>query len=184
MRGAERFGSSGRTSGRVVDRPGLRRREVLRGAGLLLGAVLLPRLRARGVEPYGLPEDVRAKLEESALVTISPLHRDGRESHCHGEVWFLFDGGDVLISTERTTWKARALASDRDGARIWVGKLDRGGSTFLARARAERDRAAFERLLEAFGRKYPEGWQKWEPRFKQGYEDGSRILIRYEPVGP
>jgi hypothetical protein len=171
----------------------IRRREVLKGSGLLLGTLLLPSLRGWGAEEYELPDATREALDASPLVYISPLHADGRESKCHGEVWFLFDRGDVLISTARTTWKARALASGREHARIWVGDYGRGrrvrdefreAPTFQTQAREERDRAALDRLVTAFGKKYPDEWGKWEPRFKKGFEDNSRVLIRYEPTGP
>ena len=171
----------------------IRRRELLKGTGLLLGTLILPRSRVWGAEGYELPEGTRKALHESPLVYISPLQSDGRESRCHGEVWFLFDRGDVLISTGRKTWKARALASGRDQARIWVGDFGRGrsvddrfreGPTFKAHAREELDRAALDRMVAAFGKKYPDEWGKWEPRFKKGFEDRSRVLIRYQPKAP
>jgi hypothetical protein len=168
----------------------IRRRQLLRGAGLAVGTLLLPRVRIRA-EDSPLSDRARRALAESPLVYISPLHSDDRESSCHGEVWFLFDKGDVLISTGRTTWKARALASGKDRARIWVGDFGRGsgvgdrfrqGPTFMARAREENERAALERMVAAFGKKYPDEWGKWESRFKKGFEDGSRVLIRYQPI--
>jgi hypothetical protein len=170
---------------------GILRREVLRGGGLLLGALLLPRLRALGEERFALSTQAREALEQSPLVYVSPLRRGGGESRCHGEVWFTFDEGSVLLCTQRSTWKARALEKGLDRARVWVGDFGRGkevreefrqGPTFEARARIERDPAAFERLLAAFARKYPQEWGRWEPRFKEGYADGSRVLIRYEPL--
>lgn len=169
---------------------GLSRRELLVGAAAGLGALALP-LRFARAEVAKLPAATIAALEESPLVYISPLHRDGRESSCHGEVWFFWDRGSVLISTATKTWKARALNSGRDRARIWVGDfgpVSRAGDRFRsaprfdARASAEKDRAAFDRLLEAFAEKYPDEWDKWKPRFEKGYRDGSRILIRYSPI--
>ena len=62
-----------------------------------------------------------ALLESSPFVYISPLRADGSESTCHGEVWFGWLDGAVLINTAPTTWKSRALAAGRDRARIWVG---------------------------------------------------------------
>ena len=170
---------------------GVLRRDVLRAGGVLVGSMLLPRVRVAAEESYSLPERARKALEESPYVYVSPLHRDGKESRCHGEVWFMFDGGDVLLSTARSTWKARALGSGRDRARIWVGDFGQGGSvgerfregpSFLARAGEERDRAALDRLLAAFGKKYPDGWGRWAERFEKGFTDGSRTLIRYAPI--
>ena len=85
------------------------------------------------------------------------------------------------------------MASGRDRARIWVGDFGRGrlvlgrfrkGPTFLTQAREERDPEALDRLLTVFSTKYADEWGKWEERFKKGFEDGSRVLIRYQPLGP
>ncbi len=168
----------------------LGRRELLKGSAALAGLVLLPG-RGRS-EEYALPAGTRNLLASSALVYISPLLSDGRESRCHGEVWFFFDKGDVVISTGRSTWKGRALEGGKDRARVWVGDFGRGddvgdryraGPTFTTRAREDRDGDSFIRLLSAFGKKYPDAWGKWEPRFKKGFEDHSRLLIRYSPIG-
>ncbi len=171
------------------------RRQVLRGAGLALGAMALPlplRL-ARGEEkPVVLDARTRNALERSPLVYVSPLRGDGKESSCHGEVWFFHDRGDVVLATAADTWKARALALDLDRARIWVGDYGpvksageqyREAPSFVALASRDQDPAAFERLLAVFGEKYPDKWAKWGARFRKGYADGSRRLIRYTPVG-
>ena len=62
-----------------------------------------------------------AALKQSGLVYISPLRADGSESTCHGEVWFAWLDGSVVIITGRDRWKARAVARGLDGARLWVG---------------------------------------------------------------
>ena len=104
----------------------------------------------------------------------------------------MHDQGSVVLATASKSWKARALRSGRDRARIWVGDFGpvsgagdkfRSAPSFLAKATRDLDDAAFARLLEAFGKKYPDGWGKWEPRFKSGWEDGSRTMIRYVPIG-
>jgi hypothetical protein len=155
-----------------------------------LGTFALP-LRFAWAEAAKLPAATIAALEKSPLVYVSPLRQDGRESRCHGEVWFLWDRDAVLISTGAKTWKARALKSGLDRARIWVGDFGpvgragdrfRSAPSFDVRASAETNRAAFDRLLAAFGKKYPDEWGKWKPRFEKGYEDGSRTLIRYSPI--
>jgi hypothetical protein len=168
---------------------GLTRRELLWGAGLALGALALPRGRVRAAES-ALSEAARGALGSSPLVYISPLKADGSESSCHGEVWFTPDGDDVLIVTGSERWKSRALAKGWDRARIWVGDFGpvgkageryREAPSFDAQVRRDADPAAFERLMAAFGGKYPDEWGKWEPRFRKGYGDGSRVLLRYAP---
>jgi hypothetical protein len=170
----------------------LRRREFLVGAGVALGALALPLGRARGQAAYQPPAPVRDALAKSPLVYVSPLRADGAESTCHGEVWFFVDQGDVVLATGKDGWKARALGKGLDRARLWVGDLGpakgpdgpfRKAPTFMTRARLEPDRAAFDRLLEEYGKKYPAEWDKWQPRFRKGYDEGSRVVIRYTPIG-
>jgi hypothetical protein len=167
----------------------LTRRELLgtalTGAGVLL---LAPRTLAAG----GLSPELVGELEKSPLVYISPLRQDGSESRCHGEIWFAWEGGSVVVVTSRDAWKARALARGLERARIWVadyGRIRRDAAGklakaphFAARGRIDRDPAAFGRVVPIYARKYPDEWaSKWEPRFEQGMADGSRVLIRYTP---
>ena len=165
------------------------RREFLRSTGLVIGAsAIWPRF-AHGA---GFELDAAAKqaLEESLLVYVSPLKGDGQESSCHGEVWFLEHEGDVVLFTAKSSWKTRALDRGWDQARIWVGdhgqakdgEAFKKAPNFLAKASFETDQAVFDALLNSFATKYPKEWGKWEPRFKKGWSDGSRALIRYRPT--
>lgn len=165
------------------------RRGVLKAAGLLLGSLLLP-ARPRAAEAAGaaLPAPIAQALQERRLVFVSPLRRDGRESRCHGEVWFFVDGADVVIGTDPRRWKAVAVQSGQTRARLWVASSDaerdyRTALRFEAEGRIDADPASFDRLLDAYGAKYAEEWGTWGPRFRKGRENGTRVLIRYTPVG-
>ena len=158
---------------------------------MLAGSLAFP-LRVRAADAFSLPSETVAALESSPLVYVSPIKSDGGESSCHGEVWYSLDGTDVELATAKDTWKTRAVRKGLDRARIWVGDFGqarsadgpfRKGPSFLAHASVDEDPATFERLMSAYGSRYPDGWDKWEPRFRSGYGDGSRILIRYRPVG-
>jgi len=180
----------------LVSEPARRcvsRRQVLKGSGLLLGAVAVPAIHA-GFSWAGTPSSPgppsKALLSASLLVYVSPLRSDGSESRCHGEVWFFRDGEDVVLATSKDSWKARALAKGFDRARIWVGDFGpyRGAKDrveaaprFDARAQLDTDPAAFKRLLDAYSRKYPLAWSSWRPRFESGFKNGSRLRIRYRP---
>jgi hypothetical protein len=167
----------------------LTRRDVLRlGAGAAL--LLASPGRARAKSPGA---DADALLEKSAFVYVSPLLADGAESRCHGEVWYGWLDGAVVLITAKDAWKARALARGRDTARIWVGDHGRvGGMTgsekfrqapsFDARARASGDAALLDRLMRLYRTKYPDEIGRWEPRMRSGFESGERVLIRYEPL--
>jgi hypothetical protein len=164
-----------------------RRAVLLGGAGLLGSTLLMPRFGS-AAQPSKNDAALAKALGESKLVYISPLHANKSESRCHGEVWFFVDAGDVVIVTAKDRWKARALETGRDRARLWVGEHGRGrfagdgyrqAPSFVAKARLDTDDATFARLLTAFSTRYPEEWAKWKPRFEQGRADGSRVIIRY-----
>jgi hypothetical protein len=166
-------------------------------AGGLAWASWLP-ARIAGAEPTvdaaAIPERTRALLASSDLVYVSPLRRDGRESRCHGEVWFGWLDGAVVLITSRESWKARALARGLDRARIWVGDHGRWkgwlgtnedfrqAPSFEARGSIASDPALLERLMTLYDEKYPEEFGDWEERMRTGFASGERVLIRYEPL--
>jgi hypothetical protein len=170
--------------------PRLSRRSFLTALAAGAAATLLPQRALRAEEPLSLPEATRTALAESPLIYVSPLRSDGAESTCHGEIWFVQDGADLLVATGHDGWRARAVRRGLDRARVWVGDFGqwkrsgerfKTGPTFLAKARFDADAEVVERTLQAFGKKYPAEWGKWEPRFRKGLADGSRVLIRYQP---
>jgi len=177
---------------RPLPDPRLSRRSFL-GVMAATGAVLLmPPENLHADELFALPDPTRAALDESPLIYLSPLRSDGTESTCHGEVWYVQDGAELLVVTAADRWKALAVRRGLDRARIWVGDFGRWkksdgryktGPTFLARARFDEDDSVIESALADFGKKYPDEWNKWEPRFRKGLADGSRVLIRYRPSG-
>lgn len=149
-------------------------------ATLALGALAPHRLFAAHHEEAG---------QESSLVYVSPLTKDGAESTCHGEVWFVKDGADLLVVTASDRWKAKAIGKGLDRARLWVGEhgvWKNANGAFrkspMHDATARIDADSHEKALESFGSKYAKEWGKWGPRFKGGLADGSRVLIRYSPV--
>ncbi|MFP6640439.1 MAG: hypothetical protein VCC04_09365 [Myxococcota bacterium] len=185
--------------GQVPDRGGApgqdwTRRDFLIGAGALWGAssLALPaRVLAEATATFSLSAEAKAALTKTPLVYISPLLAGGGESRCHGEVWFFDDEGDVVIFASKESWKVRALALGRDQARIWVGDFGpvsgagdryRKAPNFLSQAELDPSSEAFERLMKSYSQRYADEWGKWGPRFRKGYEEGTRTLIRYRPV--
>jgi hypothetical protein len=171
----------------------LDRRAFLAGAA---AALLVPRRLVAATEAP-LPEATRALLESSGFVYVSPLKKDGTESTCHGEVWFGWLDGAVLLNTRRGTWKAKAVEQGLDRARIWVGDHGRwkgivpGGSPneefrkaphFDARASFVTDRSVNERLMALYETKYPKEFGRWREDMTSGFFSGQRKLIRYEPL--
>ena len=136
----------------------LTRRSFLRSSAVLSAALVLP-LRAFA-DSHGALKDAVAK---SPLVYISPLKSDGAESSCHGEVWFVADGEDLLVVTNPERWRAACLSKGLDQARIWVGDFGlwkrssgafRGAPSYIAKASVEPDPAVHASALEAFGKRF------------------------------
>jgi hypothetical protein len=166
----------------------LTRRQLI-GLGLGAAAALAWPARSRAA---GLGADVTALLEKSGFVYVSPLLGSGAESRCHGEVWFGWIDGSVVLITSKESWKARALGRGLARARIWVGDHGRVGGmlgsdafraapSFDARASEAKDAALLDRLMAVYRKKYPDEIGGWEPRFRSGLANGERILLRYEP---
>jgi hypothetical protein len=142
----------------------------------------------------GLAADARRALETSDYVYVSPLRSDGAESTCHGEVWYGWFDDSVVIITAATTWKARSPLQGLDLTRLWVGNHGRWKGVvgrnedfrkaprFDARAEIVKDHALLDRLLALYETKYPDEIGRWRDRMREGYADGSRVLIRYRPV--
>lgn len=172
--------------------PNVSRRRFLEGAVALSGALALRPLGVRAAGGFATPAATQSAIAKSPLIYVSPLQSDGRESACQAEVWFVPDAGDLLVVTASDRWRARAISQNLDRARIWVGDFGvwkkSGGKfkrapTLLAEASIlPKSDPTVERALHTFGSKYPDEWDKWGPRFRDGLNDGSRVLIRYRPI--
>ncbi len=180
---------------RTTDGPVLSRRDFL-GASMSVAVASLAWPGAALAESPAVPAagDRSAALAEartSPLVYVSPLKKNGEESACHGEVWFVKEGDDLLVVTDAERWRASCIRSGLDRARLWVGDHGvwtqskgafRSSPSYDARASIDTDRAAHARALESFGKKYADSWDKWGPRFAKGLASGDRVLIRYTPA--
>jgi hypothetical protein len=124
------------------------------------------------------PETQRA-LTTSAYVYIA-TERKGGGFGTPAEIWFMWDQGAVWVASPPTTWRAKRIRAGRTAARIAVGSKD--GPSFAAKGSFVRDPAVYDKLFTTYARKYPDGWPKYEARFREGLKDGSRVLMRYEPV--
>jgi hypothetical protein len=142
-----------------------------------------------------LPEPALRALPASEFVYVSPLLGDGRESTCHGEVWYGWLDSAVVLVTSKDSWKARSVAKGLDRARLWVGSHGRwkaalGGRSeafrqapsFVARARVSKDAALLEKLLAVYETKYPAEIGRWRERFRAGLASGERVLLIYAPT--
>ncbi|MFP6563229.1 MAG: hypothetical protein VCC68_01955 [Myxococcota bacterium] len=182
-------------SGEGCDRRAFLERSLVVLGGLVLAPAGLKARWAHAEAAKGSPAaDLAAALGESPYVYVSPLRRDGAESTCHGEVWFAWIDGAVVTTVASVRWKARALARGLDRARLWVGdhgrwkgvlgrnEAFRGAPHFDARASVSRDPDLLEALLSEYERKYPAEIGSWGDKMRAGQRDGSRVMIRYQPL--
>ena len=174
---------------------GIDRRTFLGAATLALFA---PRLGFAEPAPAAspLPAATLQLLDTSKFAYVSPLKKDGSESACHGEVWFAWLDGCVLVNSRRITWKVKALQHGLDRARIWVGDFGRWkpplggtpsdafrkGPTFDAHASFETDRKWNDQLIALYDKKYADEFSRWHEDMQTGFYSGQRMLIRYKPA--
>ena len=158
---------------------------MIRRRTLLIGAVAAP---AVAIAARSLA-DAPTALATSKLVYLTPLKSNGEESRCKAEIWFAYHGGDVFVVTQADAWRAQAVRQGLTRARLWVGEFGvwssaddafRQAPELMASASLVADAAEQAPVLEAMGGKYAEdGWNSWGPRFREGLENGERVMLRY-----
>ncbi len=126
-----------------------------------------------------LPPATIQALERSPYVYIATERKNGGFGTA-AEIWFMWHDGAVWMASPPTTWRAKRIKAGRTSARIAVGTKD--GPSFTATGSFVRDPAAYERLFATYAKKYPDGWRRYETSFRDGLKNGSRVLMRYEPV--
>ena len=85
----------------------------------------------------------------------------------------------MYVGTPPTSWRVKRIKAGRKKARIAVGKSD--GPAFEATGELVHDAAVEKQLMEAYAKKYPEGWSRFADKFREGFKSGDRVLVRYTP---
>jgi len=154
----------------------------VRALRLIAIALVAPALAGMRADPAAagvLTPEVERELARSTYVYIATQRKDGMLGS-PAEIWFMWDQGAVWVASPPTTWRVKRIRHGRALAQIAVGT--RYGPAFTAKGALVRDPAAYERLCATYAKKYPDGWPKFEARFRDGLKDGSRVLVRYEPI--
>ena len=123
------------------------------------------------------PELDRA-LKDGKYVYIQSERKSGELGKA-AEIWFYYDGKAVWVGTPPTSWRVKRIKAGRKKARIAAGKSD--GPAFDATGEVVRDAAVEKQLMEAYAKKYPEGWSRFADKFRDGFKNGERVLVRYTP---
>ena len=162
-----------------------RRQALASGAALLISAWGSSRFAFAAESPAA------AALDESQTIYLTPLVSGGRESACHGEVWFVHHQQAIFVNTKADAWRARAVRRGFKRAKIWIGEFGvwknaeeryRSAPSLEVEGRLETDAAVHSQILSIYGRKYASEWGSWGPRFRDGLTDGSRVMLRYQVV--
>jgi len=143
-------------------------------AGTLLAAIALATVVSAGE----LPEATTNALASSTFVYIASMRKDGHFGK-PAEIWFLWHNGAVYVGTPPTSWRARRIKAGRPQAHIAVGKPD--GPSFQATGAIVKEPDVLPVLFDTYAKKYREGWTHFEAKFRDGFKDGSRVLIKYTP---
>lgn len=128
---------------------------------------------------HALSAENEAALKRERYVYISSNRKDGSFG-APAEIWFMYSRGALWVASPPTTWRVRRIRAGRPKARIAIGKVD--GATFMATGSLVADPEIYEEMFRTFARKYPNGWPKYEQRFRQGLADGTRVLVKYQPI--
>lgn len=132
-----------------------------------------------------------AFLDKSNLIYLTPLLADGRESTCHGEVWFVHHNREIFVVTKADAWRAQAVRRGWRRAAIWIGEFGvwkkakdryRSAPYLVIEGRLETDADVHKDVLGTYGVKYESEWETWGPRFRKSLADGSRVMLRYQVV--
>jgi len=126
----------------------------------------------------GFTPAIEAALSKAEYVYVQSERKSG-ELGTAAEIWFYAEDGAVYVGTRPTSWRVRRAQAGRTRARVAVGTPD--GPAFDATAAVVKDAALAGRLMDAFAKKYPEGWKRHEAGFRDGFESGERVLVKYTP---
>lgn len=129
-----------------------------------------------------------AFLDKSALIYLSPLLSNGKESTCHAEIWFVHHNAEIFVVTQADAWRAEAVRRGLTRASIWIGEFGpwkkakdnyRSAPHLNLEGSLATEAKVHEEVLATYAKKYADEWGSWGPRFQKGLADGSRVMLRY-----
>ena len=148
-------------------------------SGLMVRVFVIVGLLASLAAAAELSAEMKATLASSKFVYISSTRKDGSLSK-PAEIWFMYHNGAVYVGTLPTSWRAKRIKWGRAKAKIAVGKAD--GPSFVASGAIVDEPAVHQLMFDTYAKKYADGWSKYEEKFRTGFKDGSRVLIKYTPA--
>ncbi len=147
---------------------------------LVLAILLIsPLLSAVPTWGASLKPELQKALDSSKYVYIQSTRKDGTLSR-PAEIWFMHYKGAVWVASPVTTYRVKRIQAGQTTAKIAVGKPD--GPAFTAKGSIVKDPEVNKAMFETYAKKYGGDWSSYEKRFRDNLADGSRALIKYEPI--
>lgn len=147
---------------------------------LLVGLLWMPLFPAAAAESSVLTPAQEKLLSESRYVYVQSQREDGVMS-TPAEIWFLYHDGYVYVGTSPKSYRVKRILAGRPRAKVAIAKLE--GESFWAKAEIVKDPAVEALLIDTYSKKYADdGWSKWEKSFRDGFKDGSRVVVKYTPT--
>jgi hypothetical protein len=142
---------------------------------------------------HALSKENVDKLDTARFVYIASTRKDGSLGK-PAEIWFFSQDGAVYVGTRPSSWRVRRIKAGRPQAKIWIGEP--GGTarfaptereiqhlpSYAARGELVNDPKLQEKMFEVYAKKYPDGWEKHESDFRNGFKSGDRVIVKYTPV--
>ncbi|MBI4515872.1 MAG: hypothetical protein HY699_08670 [Deltaproteobacteria bacterium] len=141
-------------------------------------ALIVSLSRAGSIPAAELPAALTAELDQATYVYIASQRKTGGFGK-PAEIWFLHHAGALWVGTPPTTWRVKRIKAGRTAARIAIGKSD--GPAFQAVGSLVNDPEVQNLMLQTYAKKYPDRWPAYEQKFRSGFKDGSRVLVKYTP---
>ena len=125
-----------------------------------------------------LSSELDRALREATYVYVQSERKSG-DLGKPAEIWFFVDGGKVYVGTRPSSWRVKRIKAGRTRARIAVGSPT--GPAFDATGALVKDPTLEGKLMEAYAKKYSEGWPRHAESFREGFRSGERVLVSYTP---
>lgn len=126
-----------------------------------------------------LPAEIVSHLEKDPYVYISSTRKSG-ELGKPAEIWFSWDGKDVIVGTSVESYRVKRIKAGRPAAKIAVENAE--GPSFKATGALENSKAAQDKMIETFAEKYGSRFKdNWQQKFVDGFAAGTRVVVRYTP---
>lgn len=126
-----------------------------------------------------LSSGIVTHLEEDPYVYISSTRKSG-ELGTPAEIWFSWDGNQVIVGTSVESYRVKRIKAGRPGAKIAVQNAQ--GPSFRATGALDTSKAAQDQMIEMFATKYGDRFKEsWQQKFREGFAQGTRVVVRYTP---